>query len=107
MSLRSISAINQVIRRHHCPWLRVFNSDLKALKVNLAQSTFAYYGIYAITVSLLVIGCKVFDGCTNTLGLYAIDHCSGYFPGYKRIFRVIFEIAATQWVTVNIYTRAQ
>src|ERR1700749_3634774 len=85
----------------------IFNSDLETFQVNFAHSSFTHDGIYAVAIGLLVIGSKVFNGCTHTLRLYTIDDGRSHTPGDQRVFRIIFKITATQWITVNIYTGAQ
>ena len=71
-----------------------FDSDFKALQVNLSQSTLRDDAVGIMTVRFLIISTEVLDG-SGDAGLMEsmkLSRCNG--SGQIRIFRKIFKVSA-------------
>ena len=71
-----------------------FDSDFKALQINLSQSTLRDDAVGIMTVRFLIISTEVLDG-SGDAGLMEsmkLSLCNG--SGQIRIFRKIFKVSA-------------
>ena len=107
MVLLRVVTVDFVVRRHHCPRLAFLDGDLEVLEVELAQGTVADAGVVFPAVDFLAVGGIVFYRGAHAVGLYATHKGGGHLARQQRVFGEILEVAATQWVTVQIDARGE
>ena len=89
------------------PGLRLFDSNLKALQIQLAQGALCQARVVVIAVGLLVVYGKVFQAGTCPPALDSVDISSSHFAGQHRIFRIIFMVTSAEHISHQVDTRCQ
>ena len=102
-----IDTINDIIRRHQRPRLRLADGHLEALQVQLTQGTLADPLVHLRAGGLLRVDGKVLGTHAHALALYALDDGGTDGSRHDGVFRIILEVAAAQGVTVKVHARAQ
>ena len=102
-----VFAVDSVIRRHHCPGLRLFDHRLETFQVDLSKGTGCQSGIITCAVGLLAVHGEVFHARAHALALYAGHHGCGHLACHEGIFGVILEVASAERAPVDIQGRTQ
>ena len=105
--LAGIFAVHLIVGGHHAPGLRLFDSNLEALQIQLAQGALCQARVVVIAVGLLVVHGKVFQAGTCPPALDSIDIGSSPFTSQHRIFRIIFMVTSAKHISHQVDTRCQ
>ena len=103
-SLAGHGAVDEVIRAHHRPGVRLLDGYLEVFQVYLPCRPLAHYGIVAQSGGLLLVEGEMLYRRAHALALYAVDISRRYVAREHGVFRVVFEVASAQWVALYAHT---
>ncbi len=75
--------------------------------IDFAQCTLGDVGADAQTVGFLIVGGEMLKRSAHALGLHAGDDADGFMTRQIRIFRPVFEAAASERVALDVHARAE
>ena len=104
---RGSDSVDDIVGGHDHPWVGLFDSNLKGLEVDLAQSPLGQAGVGFKAVGLLVVAGKVLGAGADLAGLNAADESSRHSAGKKGILGIIFEIPAAEGTAVDVHGGCQ
>ena len=106
-AFRGVGSVDLVVGTHDRPWTAFLDGDLETLQVKLAQRTLADLHVDGVAVPFMVVGRVMLGRRAHILRLDSANHGGGHLAGDQRIFRVVLEVSATQWIAMQVQGRCQ
>ena len=107
MILRSVLAVDEVVRVHDRADVRLFHSGLECGQINLAHRPLVNARVRVVSVELGVVAHVVLDGRRDALRLNAADVADGDTRGEVWVFAEVLEVATVHRRAIDVHARPQ
>ncbi len=102
--LRAVSAVDEIIRVHECPDVRLFHGSLERRQVDFAERALVDIRAHPMPVVFLIVSCVMLHRCHDPLTLNPLNVRDHHPARQVGIFTIVFEVATAHWRAIDIHS---